>query len=197
MKNANHVVLTNVRLSYTHLLEPYSSQQGAEAKYSAMILTPKDSTTNDAKIDAAIKAATARAKERFGKSFPDNPKTSIHDGDGTRPSDNAPYADECQGCWVFTASNKRQPTIVDKRLQPILEPTEIYSGIYANVGITFFPYNTANNKGIGVALDNVQKVRDGEPLGGAPVSAEEDFAGLIEDNKPEAVDPITGEPLYI
>ncbi len=194
--NKSHVVLTNVRLSYVHLTEPYASQPGADEKYSAMVLVPKDNAANTKKIETAIAATTAKAREKYGKGFPDKPKTSVHDGDGTRPSDGMPYADECQQHWVFTASNKRQPTIVDRALQPILDSTEIYSGMYANVGITFFPYNTANNKGIGIALDNVQKIRDGEPLGGMRVSAEDDFAGLIEENEPAAVDPITGEPLY-
>ena len=177
MANANpaHIVLHNVRLSYVHLDRPYASQPNQEPKYSATILVPKSPPENRAKIDAAIAAATQRGREKFGQAFPVQPKTSVHDGDGTRPSDGQPFGEECKGCWVFTASNKDQPSIVDGALQPILNPTEIYSGIYANVGITFFPYNAPQNRGVGVALDNVQKIADGEPLGGERPSAEDDF----------------------
>lgn len=219
--NPAHIVLTNVRLSYTHLDKPYSNQPGQEAKYSATILVPKNNPANRAKIDAAIAAATQRAIEKYGKAFPAAPKVSVHDGDGVRPSDGQPFGEECKGMWVFTASSKSPVTVVDISLQPILDATAIYSGMYANVGVTFFGYSAPQNKGIGVALDNVQKTQDGEPLGGQRASAEDDFAGLTAPTpaapqyppyqqaatapqynpygQPQqqgyAVDPITGQPL--
>lgn len=179
MANTNpaHVVLTNVRLSYTHLDQPHS-QNGGEAKFSSTILVPKYPADNRAKIDAAIRAATEKAREKFGASFPAQPKVSVHDGDGVRPSDGQPFGPECRGHWVFTASNKQRPGVVDINLQPILDSTQLYSGIYANVGVTFFGYNAPQNKGIGVALDNVQKIADGEPLGGTRASADDDFGGI-------------------
>lgn len=175
--NTNHVVLRNVRLSYTHLDKPYASQLGQEPKYSATILVPKNPANNKAMMDAAAAVATQRAIEKYGKAFPATPKVSVHDGDGVRPSDGQPFGDECKGCWVFTASSKAPVTVVDLNLQQILDATQIYSGMYANVGVTFFGYNAPQNKGIGVALDNVQKTADGEPLGGTRASAEDDFGG--------------------
>lgn len=176
--NPAHVVLRNVRLSYTHLDKPYASQPGQEPKYSATILVPKQPGDNKARMDAAIASAVQKALEKYGKAFPSAPKVSVHDGDGTRPSDGQPFGEECRGCWVFTASSKQPVTVVDLNLQPILDATAIYSGMYANVGVTFFGYNAPQNKGIGVALDNVQKTADGEPLGGTRASAEDDFGGL-------------------
>ena len=177
MANTNpaHIVLRNVRLSYTHLDKPYSSQPGQDPKYSCTVLVPKNPATNRAMIDAAIAAATAKAIEKYGKAFPATPKVSVHDGDGVRPSDGQPLGDECKGCSVFTASNKSPVTVVDLNLQPILDATQIYSGMYANVGVTFFGYSAPQNKGVGVALDNVQKTADGDPLGGSRASAEDDF----------------------
>ena len=179
MANTNpaHIVLNNVRLSYVHLDKPYAQQPGAEPKYSATILVPK-TPDNRSKIDAAIQAATQSAIAKHGQAFPANPITSVHDGDGLRPSDNQPYSDECHGCWVFTASSKQPVNVVDGNLQPILDPTQIYSGMYANVGITFFGYNNPSKKGIGVSLDNVQKLRDGDPLGANRASVEDDFTTL-------------------
>lgn len=177
--NPAHIVLTNVRLSYVHLDQPYS-QQGGEPKYSATILIPKAPADNRMKIDAAIQAATVKAREKHGKAFPVQPKISVHDGDGVRPSDGQPFGEECRGCWVVTASNRVKPGIVDGNMQPIIDPTQIYSGMIANVGVTFFGYNTPQNKGIGVALDNVQKVADAEPLGGTRVSAEDDFSAITQ-----------------
>lgn len=175
--NPAHIVLHGVRLSYVHFDKPYAAQPGAEPKYSCTVLVPKSPAENKAKIDAAIAAATSRAIEKYGRAFPAAPKVSVHDGDGVRPSDGQPFGDECKGCWVFTASSKQPVRVVDLNIQDILDPTQIYSGMYANVGVTFFGYNAPQNKGIGVALDNVQKIAEGEALGGARASAEDDFAG--------------------
>lgn len=186
VNNSAHVVLTNVRLSYTHLDKPYAQQAGQEPKYSCTILVPKQPGDNKAKMDTAIYAATQKALEKYGKAFPATPKISVHDGDGPRPSDGQPFGEECHGCWVFTASSKQPVTVVDLNLQPILNPSDIYSGMYANVGVTFFGYSAPQNKGIGVALDNVQKTSDGDALGGQRASAEDDFGGLSAPAAPAA-----------
>lgn len=191
--NPAHIVLNNVRLSYAHLTQPYS-QNGNDPKYSATILVPKVPADNRAKIDAAIRAATEKARTKFGAAFPAQPKISVHDGDGLRPSDNQPFGEECRGCWVFTASSKTRPGVIDGNMQPILDPAQLYSGMYANVGVTFFGYNAPQNKGIGVALDNVQKVADGEPLGGARASAEDDFAPIAPAQQAAPGQPFPGYP---
>lgn len=189
--NPAHIVLHNVRLSYVHLTQPYS-QNGGDPKYSAVVLVPKNPAENRAKIDAAIRAATEKARQKYGAAFPAQPKISVHDGDGARPSDNQPFGEECRGCWVFTASSKTRPTVVDGNMQAILDPAQLYSGMYANVGVTFFGYNAPQNKGVGVALDNVQKVADGEPLGGARASAEDDFTPIAPAQQAASGQPFTG-----
>ncbi len=93
---------------------------------------------------------------------------------------------------MFTASSKTRPGVVDGNMQAILDPAQLYSGMYANVGVTFFGYNAPQNKGIGVALDNVQKVADGEPLGGARASAEDDFAPVAPAQQAASGQPFTG-----
>lgn len=192
MANTNpaHIVLRNVRLSYTHLDKPYCSQPGQDPKYSCTVLVPKNPASNRAMIDAAIAYATQKAIEKYGKAFPATPKVSVHDGDGVRPSDGQPFGEECKGCWVFTASNKSPVTVVDLNLQPILDATQIYSGMYAHVGVTFFGYNAPQNKGIGVALDNVMKIAEGEALGGSRASAKDDFGAA----EPQVSTPYT--PAY-
>lgn len=55
-----------------------------------------------------------------------------------------------------------------------MDQDEVYSGCYARVSINFYAFNTNGNKGIACGLNNLQKVRDGEPLGGRS-SAENDF----------------------
>lgn len=97
---------------------------------------------------------------------PPQPNICVHDGDGVRPSDGAPFGAECRGMWVFTASAKadRPPFVVDGQVQKIIDPAQVYSGMWANVNIDFFAYNSAGKKGVGCGLNGVQKLRDDEPL---------------------------------
>ncbi len=62
-----------------------------------------------------------------------------------------------------------------------MERREIYSGIYARFSINFYAFNTNGNKGIACGLNNVQKLADGEALGGKS-RAEDDFNDSYSDN---------------
>lgn len=175
------ITIGEVRFSYCNLFQPRTSQAGGEAKYSTTILVPKSNVQAKAAIDAAINAAIEQgvAKSWNGQR-PPMPSLCVHDGDGPRPSDGQPFGPECKGCWVFTASCKadRPPFVVDASCQPILQATEVYSGMYGRVNVTFFAYNTSGKKGIGCGLNGVQKLRDGEALGGR-VSVEEAFGAPV------------------
>jgi hypothetical protein len=150
-----------------HLFTPYASQQGGEAKYSTTILLPKTDVATKMRIDAALNAAiTEGISSKWNGVRPPMLAIPVYDGEGVRPSDGMPFGEECKGHWVFTASTKQAPEIVDLSMQRIFNQTEIYSGIYARVSVRFFPYVSNGKKGIGCGLGPVQKIQDGEPLGG-------------------------------
>lgn len=179
MANTNpwHVVTGEARLSYVNILKPVKKANQDKEKYSVTILIPKSDTATRGRIDAAIEAAIGRgAKESWG-GRPPQIAIPIYDGDGTRPSDGLPFGAECKGHWVFTATSTHKPEFVDAGLNPIINENEVYSGFYGRVSVDFFPYGGTKEvakKGIGCALGNVQKTRDGEHLAGG-TTAEEDF----------------------
>ncbi|AYO30229.1 DUF2815 family protein [Biomaibacter acetigenes] len=178
--NPQHVVTGKVRLSYVHLFTPYANPNGGEPRYSVTILLPKSDIATKQRIDAAIQAAIQTGiSSKWNGVRPPQIAIPIHDGDGVRPSDGMPFGEECKGHWVFTASSKQPPQIVDLQLNPIINQSEIYSGIYARVSIQFFPYSNSGKKGIGCGLGNVQKLEDGEPLGGRTTAAD-DFGDSAE-----------------
>ena len=190
------VTTGEVRISYEHLLRPHanSTQPNAELKYSATLLIPKHDTATRQRIDAAIQAAIAEGTaNKWGGVAPPQIPMPIHDGDGVKQS-GEPFGAECRGHWVMSASSKNQQEIVNMSLQPILNATEIYSGMYARVSVNFFAYNQNGKKGIGCGLGPVQKTRDGEPLGGG-VSAEEAFGGAGFAPPPQAA-PGYSQPAY-
>lgn len=71
--------------------------------------------------------------------------------------------------------------MVDANRQPIIERSELYSGVIGRASINFYAFNSNGNKGIACGLNNLQKLRDGEPLGGKS-RAEDDFATEDDDD---------------
>ncbi len=167
-------VITGVcRLSYANIWQAKSINGGAP-KYSASILIPKSDTKTLAKVKAAIQAAYEEGEGKLkgnGKTAPSlaSLKTPFRDGDTERPDDEA-YA----GHWFINANSNTAPGVVDANREPIYDTSEIYSGVYARVSLSFYAFNSNGNRGIACALQNIQKVRDGEALGGKS-KAEDDF----------------------
>jgi hypothetical protein len=177
-QDPQHVVTGKVRLSFVHAFTPHASVSGGEAKYSVTLLIPKSDMATMQRISAAIEVATqAGVSSKWDGVRPPRVAHPLYDGDGVRPSDGMPFGDECKGCWVITASDTRPPEIIDLGLNPILSQSEVYSGMYGRVSMRFFAYANKGKKGVGAGLRNIQKLGDGEPLGGGRSSAADDFGG--------------------
>lgn len=181
MANTNIVTRKPVRLSYVNLFSPRSSApDGSNPRYSATLLIPKTDTAFKAQLDAAVEAARAAAAAK-GVANAKTLKSPIHDGDGEKPN-GGEYGPECKNMWVINASSKRRPGVVSRNLQPIIDQSEVYSGMWANVDVNFYGFSVPGNRGIACGLNNVQKVRDDEVLGGAAAKAEDVFS-TVEDEE--------------
>lgn len=161
-------VIIPCRLSYAHIFTP-ASVNGSDPKYSVSAIIDKKDTKTIAAIKAAIEQAKKDSVSKWGGKVPANLHTPLRDGDIDRPDD-AAYA----GCYFLNANSRQAPQVVDSRVQPILDPNEVYSGCYGKISVTFYGYNSNGNRGIAAGLGNVQKLRDGESLGGRS-SAADDF----------------------
>lgn len=178
VKNPTRVITGEVRLSYANLFEP-KSIQGSKPKYSVSLIIPKSDKVTLAKIEAAIDAAIEAGTAKFGGKRPNKTALKLPLRDGDTERDDEAYANS----MFVNANSTTPPQVVDESLAPILDRSQVYSGCYARVSITFYAFNTNGNKGIACGLGNVQKIRDGEPLGGGHVSAEEDFAAFSTANE--------------
>lgn len=175
--SVNTKVITGpeTRWSYVNVWDP-KSINGSNPKYSISLIIRKDDVETVNKIKAAIKAAYEEGASKLkgnGKSVPPLAaiKTPLRDGDVERPD-----APEYQGCYFINANNKTAPGIVDAACQPIIDRGEVYSGCYGRASISFYAFNSNGNKGIACALNNLQKIAEGDPLGGH-ASAASDFGG--------------------
>jgi hypothetical protein len=174
--NKTKVVTGTVRLSYANVWEPKSINGGKE-KYSVSLIIAKSDTKTLEAINTAIDAAITEGVSKFGGKKPNKAslKLPLRDGDVERDDD--AYKDS----YFVNANSITAPQIVDKHVQPILDRNEIYSGVYARVSITFYAFNSNGNRGIACGLGNIQKISDGEPLGGKTTAAD-DFTTLDDDD---------------
>jgi hypothetical protein len=177
-QQATKVVTGKCRLSYVHLFEPWSANPNQDAKYSVVLLIPKSDTQTINKMRAAQQQALENGKDtKFKGRIPKNWTDTIHDGDEEADLEANP---EYAGHWYLTVSANTKPGVVDDQVDPILDSTEVYSGCYGRASINAFPFSNQGNQGVSFGLNHVQKLADGEPLGGRS-KAEDDFAddGLI------------------
>lgn len=175
-------VITGVdtRWSYANVWDP-KSINGGIPKYSVSLIIPKSDKVTIQKIKAAIQAAYEEGESKLkgnGKSVPSLSviKTPLRDGDLERPDDEA-----YKNAYFVNANSATAPGIVDADRQQIIDRSEVYSGVYGRASINFYAFNSNGNKGIACGLNNLQKIRDGEPLGGK-ASAESDFATDDDDD---------------
>ena len=180
MPSKTNVVIPNARLSYLFVFN-----KNANDKYSCTILLPKSDLATKKAIDKAIEAARIAGADKFGGKVPANLSTTVYDGDKPDANGN-PRGPECKGMWIINASAIQQPGLVDRRCHDIMDSTQLYSGCWANVDVNFYAYNTKTNRGIACGLNNIQKVRDDEALGGR-ARARDVFSALDDEEEDDGL----------
>ena len=172
------VVTGEVRLSFPHLFEPFAMEEDEKPKYSVMILIPKKDKKTLKKIERAIEEATQKGiASTWGGKKPKVIATTLKDGDEATDSYDPDDYPERHGHMFMNVRSNTKPHVVDASVNPILDASEIYSGVYGRVSINAFPYKFGGKAGVSFGLNNVQKTQDGESLAGGS-TAEEDFDAL-------------------
>lgn len=170
--NETKVVVGPCRLSYTHVFSKYAPYgDSAGAKYMTNVLIPKSETETVEAIKKSIEAAKNNGiVSKWGGKLPKKIDLPLHDGD---EKDDPVYA----GHYYMNAKSSTRPGIVDRNRVAIMDEEEVYSGVWAIVSVTFFPFDANGNRGVACGLNNIMKFKDDEKLGGR-ISADADFANI-------------------
>ena len=168
MATNQNVMTPKFRASFANVFRPGKAMEdGQEPKYGVMMLFDKDADLS------ALKAAAQQAVvDEWGADkakWPKNLRSPFRD---QGEKDGEAFV---AGAMFVTATSKQKPGLVDQRNQPIIDESEFFSGCYARATVRAFAYDKAGNRGVAFGLQNVQKLADGEPLGGARVAAEKEF----------------------
>lgn len=172
MENNNNRVTSRIvipcRFAYLNCWRPVSQYNGRQKYTVAAVVDKKDKETV-ARIEDAIEYVKNQSVQLWGGRIPMNLKLPLHDGDEEKP-DNSAF----RNCYYINAKSKDAPQIVDSEVKPITDQTEVYSGCYGKISITFYSYNFGGAKGIAAWLGNIQKLGDGEPFTGK-ICAQDEF----------------------
>lgn len=156
------------RVSYPHVFAPHAVSPTDKAKYGLTMLFPKNADMTWAKT-AIVEAMTAK----FGPDRASWPKIKnpIRDGDdGEAPKEGY------KGMYFLTARSDDKPGVIDANGGDITQLNQdvFYAGCYARATVVAFYWERPTGKGVGFALNNVQKLREGEPFS-SKTSAADDF----------------------
>ncbi len=178
---SKNLVTPEFRASFVHLTKPRSGDPNnpdGEKKYSLSVVLEMDNPAHAKFLKELEKVVDATAKDKFGGKLPKKLKRPFRDGD---EEENRP---ELAGCVFFSCSAKEEfrPDIVDADLQAVIDPKELYSGMYCRVSLRPYAWDhPTGGKGVSLGLGNVQKTKDGEPLSGGGVKAESEFKAWDEE----------------
>lgn len=89
-------------------------------------------------------------------------------------------------CIAITSGSKYKPSVVDARFNPIVDPNQLYAGVWAICAVRPYAYGKAGKtkdgqpmkKGVGFGLQSIVKIADDTRFGGGAPDAKDLFAGV-------------------
>lgn len=182
-------------LSFPHVFkETASTNDKGETVYDIQFIISKSQREDVRNILRAIKAV---GEAKWGDKWK-QVRTPLRDGDAEKDeltedgSTKGEKYPERLGCYFLNARSTKPVGVYDRQRNPIVDSNDIYGGCKGKIAVTFYPYSTQGNHGVGVGLNGVQKVADGEAFGGGRPTVESMF-DMLEDDEDLGLDDDLGE----
>lgn len=151
------------RGSYLNVFKARKNDLNGKDEYSIVALFPKG-----ADLAALKAAANAAIVEKLGADktkWPKGLRNPFRDQAEREKDGKMPDGHEAGAIFINLKSTEK-PGVVDANVQDILEERQVYSGAYYIANVRPFYYDQKGNRGVSFGLLNLQKVADGDPLGG-------------------------------
>lgn len=168
-----NVTTPKFRASYPKLFKPEKNDLNGKMEYSVVALFKKGEDLSKLK-----NACEQVLIDEFGadkSKWPKNLKSPFRDQADKEKDGVMPPGYEA-GALFVTLKSIHKPGVVDKNVQPIMDEAEIYAGCFLHATVRPYYYDQKGNKGIALGLQNIQKLEDGDPIGGGRAKAESEFA---------------------
>lgn len=199
VKDANgqptaNILTGPVRLAFVDLLKPGKAMDaGKEGKFGTQILFPPraDMTLF---MQEHHKVASAMFPEYF-----DQATQQFH-------GLHSPFRDQAEklrfggytpGCVFMTCTSKFKPPVVDARMNPIVDESKIYAGVWAILSVNAYGYGKnppQPKKGVAFGIQSVMIIADDEKFGGGAPDAKSQFGGVNITPPASAPSAMFGQP---
>lgn len=172
-------------ISFPHVFKSTATKnEKGEVGYDVQIIIPKTQRKDIRELLLAIKKV---GEAKWGAKWK-SVKTPLRDGDdeadeltedGSTKGEKYP---ERKGAFFLNARTNKPVGVYDRQRELITDPGDLYGGCKGRISVTFYPYSKSGNTGIGAGLNGVQKIADGEPIGGGRPSLESMFDMLDDED---------------
>lgn len=177
MGNDDLVTTPEFRASFVYVFRPGKPDQHGKQKYAITMLFPANADLSPMK-----RLAHAAIVKKWGadtSKWPSNLRQPFRD-QGEKS-----FEGYVKGCKFVTASSDRRPGIVDQNVAPIIDESRVYSGCWCRASVRAYTYDQQGNRGVSFGLQNVQLIRDDQPLAGRS-RPEDDFTPVESVGAPVA-----------
>ena len=185
--SSNKYVTPEFRVSFPNVFEAKAftgknGEQIGDKKYSIVCIFDKKDTDFSNLEKAVEEAKKEGAEKKWGGKIPKKLRLPIRDGDEEE-------REELEGKWFCSMSRPEDqgaPGIIDGRKNDITDKNVFYGGCYARASFRAFAYGGSGpvKPGISFSLENIQKLRDGEPFGAVKANAQDDFEEVEMEDEP-------------
>jgi len=169
-----------VRLAFPNLFKPREARpntpdDSSAGKFGASLLFPPGT---DFRLfhDEWMRSA----REAFPKNFVNGQAVGLHSpfhDQAEKVAGVKPLQGYTPGAIYFNVSSNFKPQIVDPNMNPIVDETRVYPGVWAFVSLNIYKYSNKKT-GIGFGLQSVMIIADDTRLGGAGSDPRKDFGGV-------------------
>lgn len=167
------------RVSFPSVFQASAAPGSDKKHFSVVAIFDKKKLANDPeskKLFLAMKQAMQDcAREEWGDKIPKDLKNPFRDG---AEKETPGYGEETIFITFKTEEKNGRPGLVDQDMNRIINESDFYAGCYAHATVNPYAWTYMGKSGISFGLQNIQKVADGEPLGGGRAKAEDDFSAV-------------------
>lgn len=151
--------------------------------YEVQIIIPKSQRED---VRALLKAIKTVGEAKWGSKWK-QVRTPLRDGDaeadeltedGSTKGEKYP---ERLGAYFLNARSTKPVGVYDRDRSLITDASDVYAGCKGKINVTFFAYSVSGNHGIAAGLNGVQKIADGEPIGGTGAPTVESMFDILDD----------------
>lgn len=154
MAVTDNILTPEFRVSFPDVFSP--NTYGGKESYQITMLIPKE----DSEFITVLKGLVGKAIQEQWPDKNTRPELTLPFRDG----DKASY-DGYDGCIAVRVSSKYKPGVVNASREDIIDQSEFYGGCYARAQINAYTWEFGGKSGVSFGLQNVQKLRDGDPFG--------------------------------